>query len=275
MKNKKIIIIILSSISIVVAGILYSLEAMKDSSTNITLTGNLNQNEVADETLESTTDYNVNADSDIKDKVNIDYKELSGEEATGKDLVDKDSTKNYINSSGNANSSELENVNEILVESLLYVHVCGQVKKPGVYKVTTGARVFDVIELAGGLTKNAAGDYINQAQMVLDGEKIYIPSKEETKNSKNVEDSPRSSQASVSDGKDDTTLVKSGAADLVNINTATKDDLMTLPGIGEAKADAIIKYRETSGNFQSIEEIKSIEGIKDGVFNKIKEFITI
>jgi competence protein ComEA len=231
MKNKKIIIIILSSISIVVAGILYSLEAMKDSSTNITLTGNIDQSEVSEELTESTSDPNVNTDNDIKE--------------------------------------------EVLVESLLYIHVCGQVRKPGVYKVTTGARVFDVIELAGGLTKSAAGDYINQAQMVSDGEKIYIPSKEETKNGQNVETTPSSSQASVSDGKDDTALAKSGNTDLVNINTATKEDLMNLPGIGEAKADAIIKYRETSGTFQSIEDIKSIEGIKDGVFNKIREFITI
>lgn len=142
------------------------------------------------------------------------------------------------------------------------VHVCGQVKNAGVYTLAQGARVSDAIDAAGGLTKEAAGDFINQAQKLEDEQQVYVPSQEEAKESpKVVQQETNNVSHSENNG-------------LVNINQATKEELMTLPGIGEAKADMIITYREEHGKFASIEDIKNISGIKDGVFNKICDLIT-
>ena len=142
------------------------------------------------------------------------------------------------------------------------VHVCGQVKKPGVYTLAQGARVSDAIDAAGGLTKEAAGDFINQAQKLEDEQQVYVPNQEEAKESPKVIQQETNNE-SHSENKG-----------LVNINQATREELMTLPGIGEAKADMIITYREEHGKFASIEDIKNISGIKDGVFNKICDLIT-
>lgn len=142
------------------------------------------------------------------------------------------------------------------------VHVCGQVKNPGVYTLAKGARVSDAIDAAGGLTKEAAGDFINQAQKLEDEQQVYVPSQEEAKESpKEVQQEKNNDSHSENTG-------------LININQATREELMTLPGIGEAKADMIITYREEHGKFASIEDIKNISGIKDGVFNKICDLIT-
>lgn len=137
----------------------------------------------------------------------------------------------------------------------IFVHVCGEVKRPGVYELYAGSRIFEAIKEAGGITKAAAETSINQAEMLSDGQQLYVPSKEEIENQKN-------GTGMTGDGK-------------VNINKASKEELMTLTGIGEAKADAIIRYREEKGNFDSIEDIMEIEGIKEGVFRKIQDRITV
>ena len=155
--------------------------------------------------------------------------------------------------SGEENSGETDSA-ETMGEKI-FVHVCGEVNCPGVYELEAGSRIFEAINLAGGITKKAASDSINQAEVLMDGQQIYVPSKEETENQKN-------GLGSVDDGK-------------VNINRASKEELMTLSGIGEAKADAIIRYRQEKGNFDAIEEIMEIEGIKEGVFRKIQDQITV
>lgn len=142
---------------------------------------------------------------------------------------------------------------------MLYIYVCGQVKNPGVYTLPEGSRVYDVFTLAGGLTEPAATDYWNQARLLKDGEMIYVPSKEEVKDQ-------------AFDGADAGTTNKS---DKVNINTASKEELMALPGIGETRASAILAYRQKNGPFSSIEELKEVEGIKEAVFAKIKVYIEI
>lgn len=152
------------------------------------------------------------------------------------------------------------------MESLLYVYVCGEVNVPGVYTLSAGSRVCDVFEMAGGFTPNAATDYWNQARVLADGEMIYVPTLEEAKE-RVLEENGGSDILGQRDS--DNTEGK------VNINTASKHQLMTIPGIGEAKADAIIAYREANGQFLSIEEVKKVEGIKDGVFTKMKEYIVI
>lgn len=143
----------------------------------------------------------------------------------------------------------------------VYVYVCGAVNAPGVYELKKDARVFEAISLAGGMTAEAAPEAVSQARTVADGEQIYVPTVREV-------------QMQGAGGED----IVTGNADVsgkVNINTAGKDELMTLTGIGEAKAQSILDYREEHGKFGSIEDLMLIEGIKEGVFNKIKEDITI
>lgn len=163
---------------------------------------------------------------------------------------------------GNLQQDNAQN-EKISEDGVIKVHVCGAVSNPGVYEVSENARVCDAVKAAGGFLKGAATDYINQAHKVVDAEQIYIPT------TKEIDVLATSGDRSVQvPGKDDVQGKR------VNINTATKEELMTLPGLGEAKADLIIKFRETNGPFTSIEDIKKISGIKDGVFTKISDLIT-
>ncbi|BBF43317.1 late competence protein comeA, DNA receptor [Lachnospiraceae bacterium KM106-2] len=143
----------------------------------------------------------------------------------------------------------------------VYVHICGMVKKPDVYELPKNARVVDGIRKAGGFKKNAASDSINQARVLKDGEQIYIPSKKEAAKKQQVT------------SKDTTTKQEDDSK--ININNATKEQLMKLPGIGEAKAEKIIAYREKNGGFQKVDQIMQIQGIKKGVYSKIKDLITV
>ena len=140
-------------------------------------------------------------------------------------------------------------------ETKLWVHVCGEVKSPGVYEFSDGARVFDAVEAAGGFTEEADSDSLNLAAVLTDEGKIYVPSIEESGGNREI-------SGEQSDGK-------------INLNTASLNDLLELPGIGEKKAEAILKFREEKGGFQKIEDLLLIEGIKEGVFNKIKDLIRI
>jgi competence protein ComEA len=157
------------------------------------------------------------------------------------------------------NISEEKFVENQETKELIYVHLCGEVKNPDVYQVEKGTRLFDIIKLAGGLTEEAAGEYVNQAAALSDGQQVYIPSKTEVKDK-----SPMNQEVA---GEKE--LLK------VNINTADVNELMTLPGIGEAKAESIINYRQEHGEFKAIEDIKNISGIKDSAFNKIKDKIMV
>lgn len=160
-----------------------------------------------------------------------------------------------------------ENLAEEKVQQKVTVHVCGAVAVPGVYELDAGARVADAVEAAGGSSETAADDYLNQAAFLLDGQQIYMPAEEE------VAQGMAAGHAIPAGNTDN------GAADsrtsLVDINTASKTELMTLPGVGEAKAESIIRYRETTGGFQCIEDIMQVEGIKDGLFQKVKEHISV
>ena len=144
---------------------------------------------------------------------------------------------------------------EIQENGCIYVYVCGQIQKPGVYTLPEGSRVCDVFEMAGGFTEYAATDYWNQARVLQDGEMLYVPTIEEAKERHFDSESAR---------REDT-----DDSNKVNINTASKEELMTLPGIGETKALAIIAYRQENGIFSSIEDLKMVEGIKDGVYIEI------
>lgn len=141
----------------------------------------------------------------------------------------------------------------------IYVHICGAVKSPGVYQVEQGERLITIITKAGGFTKEAARDNVNQASVVEDGERIYIPTLDEV-----LADEVEEHLNTIDEKMDER----------IDLNKASLEELKTLPGIGESKALAIIQYREKHA-FQSIEEIMNIEGIKQGVFQKIQNLIRI
>lgn len=148
---------------------------------------------------------------------------------------------------------------------ILCVFVCGQVVSPGVYELPEGSRIYQAVEAAGGMLETADATFVNQAEMIEDGQRIYLPSAEEVQ-AGDFETPWMETQSSNQNGSSD---------GRVNINTADKEELMTLTGIGEQKAQAIITYRESSGGFKTIEELMQVEGIKEGTFEKIKEDITI
>lgn len=164
-----------------------------------------------------------------------------------------------------------------------YIHVCGAVMNPGVYPVTSDSRIFEAIELAGGFREDAATDYLNLAEPLTDGLRIYVPTKEEISALNdgaggNYIHPNDSLFITSSDANDNLSAENSGPSEgsgLVNINTAGKDQLCTLPGIGESKAQKIISYRESNGPFQRIEDIMKIPGIKEGLFQKVRDHITV
>ncbi len=172
-------------------------------------------------------------------------------------------TAHYVESDSQSEEidSEVEYETEESVKADIYVYVCGQVQNPGVYILPEGSRIFDAFALAGGLTAEAAIDYWNQARVLKDGEMLYVPTAEEVVNS-NFE-TQNILQTQTSDKSK------------VNINTASKEELMTIPGIGETRAQAILNYRQEHGPFTSIEDLKNVEGIKDGVFSKMKDYIVV
>ena len=165
-------------------------------------------------------------------------------------------TEDLITTEQNATDPEEEQNTETVENTVFcYVYICGQVSVPGVYAVPEGTRIYEVVELAGGFSTNADRTSINLAICVTDGQQIYIPSVEETQN------------------KDATAGINSEGK--VNINYATQDELCTIPGIGETRAGEIIAYREENGAFTDIEEIKLVSGIKDGLYQKIKNYIIV
>ena len=155
---------------------------------------------------------------------------------------------------------ETQSIKSEETKIVFFVHVCGQVKNPGVYQLEEGARIYDAIQLAGGLTEEACEEAVNLAEKVIDGEQIWIPDKAEAEKMGSVNGNLKEKQT------------ESG---LVDLNTATKEQLMTLTGIGEARAKDILAYREEYGRFQTIEDIMKVPGIKDAAFAKIKDEIVV
>ncbi len=150
------------------------------------------------------------------------------------------------------------------------VHVCGAVECPGVYTLTEGARLVEAVEMAGGFREDADTDWCNQARQIADQEQIVIYTAEETAAMKEQgqvsADAPAANASGVSESTD---------GDKVNLNTASLEQLMSLPGIGASRAQAILEYRESQGGFASIEEVMQIGGIKSALFEKMKDRITV
>lgn len=134
------------------------------------------------------------------------------------------------------------------------IHIIGEVKYPGIVILKSGQRIVDAIEAAGGETEEADLNKLNLAQLLNDGDKIYVPNKSDE----------------IEDYKDTT-----GKSSTVNLNTATLEELTSLPGIGESTAQKIIDYRKQNGKFKTIEDLKNVSGIGESKFDNIKDKITV
>lgn len=156
---------------------------------------------------------------------------------------------------------------QVSTSAHVVVHVDGAVMLPGVYELADGARVNDAIELAGGLTAEADTSTLNLAAKLADGQKVTVPLVGESTNSASSGEATLSADGSGSSA--------AAANTLVNINTASADELDTLPGVGPSTAATIIQDREESGPFTSIEDIMRISGIGEKKFAKIKDYICV
>ena len=158
------------------------------------------------------------------------------------------------------NSTEIEEKEEILI------HITGAVNKQGVIHLKEGARVIDAVEESGGLLEDADLSKINLVYPLQDGQKVYIPSINDTETEEVLSNE---GQIIIKDN------VSKQSNEKININTASQTELETLPGIGTSTAYSIIEHRKEKGMFNNIEEIKNVSGIGEAKFNQIKDLICI
>lgn len=163
----------------------------------------------------------------------------------------QENEKNYYETEENMETKE-KNINQITI------HITGEVNNPGIVMLDEGARIVDALEAAGGETQNADINKLNLAYVLDDGEKLYIPGKNEEEKEYIIRGNGNQTETAK-----------------VNINTAQIEELSTLPGIGEATANKIIEYRKENGKFEKIEDIKNVAGIGDSKFQNIKEMLKV
>lgn len=166
------------------------------------------------------------------------------------------------------------------------VDIKGEVKSPGVYKIEEGKRVVDAINASGGLTKKAVTKYINLSKVLKDEDVIIINNiseLEKIEDKKNIEEIKINNKSNISVKESDvitndkSDIVKESDSNkntIVNINTCTLEELLSINGIGESKAKSIIEYRENVGLFTSKEDIMKVSGIGNSLYDKIKDYIT-
>ena len=196
-----------------------------------------------------------------------DYGEVLEERAKDRDTADVSALEYAPSEASDAQepSAREENRQD---QACIYVQVCGAVKSPGVYELPPGARVFEAIEKSGGLAENAAPDAVNQAAVVSDGGLIRIPTTEEWEK----ESASGGLEPAVQTGGEEAV---SAGEDRIDINQADMQTLMTLPGIGQSRAEGIIDYRREHGGFKTTEELQQVSGIGDKLFQKIKDKIRV
>lgn len=184
-------------------------------------------------------------------------------------IMNKVSESNYIelDTSSEEETNYIENDNKELEEesNQIVVHITGEVENEGIIKIEEGARISDVIENAGGVTKEADLSKINLAYTVQDGQKIYVPSINDKEEIETVTDNAGENVIQSNENN-----VKN---ERININTANQTELETLNGIGPSTALKIINYRNENGKFEKIEDIKNVPGIGDAKFENIKDNI--
>lgn len=192
---------------------------------------------------------------------------------------DTDQNRKAEPSAGSTDRTELSDASSEEAKTLV-VHICGAVSAPGVYELPAGSRIIDAVEAGGGFLPEAEEACCNLAEEIVDGCQIYIMTKSEscadgqTEKKAGIQTSPDSDMQTTDRNvrSNNAPALENG---LVNLNTADIAALMTLPGIGESRAKAIISYREQHGAFAQIEDIMKISGIKQAAFSKIKDKITV
>lgn len=192
---------------------------------------------------------------------------------------DTDQNRKAEPSAGSTDRTELSDASSEKAKTLV-VHICGAVSAPGVYELPAGSRIIDAVEAGGGFLPEADEACCNLAEEIVDGCQIYIMTKTESCADGQTEKKAGIQTSPDSDMQTTDRNVQSNSAPalengLVNLNTADIAALMTLPGIGESRAKAIISYREQHGAFAKIEDIMKISGIKQAAFSKIKDKITV
>ena len=192
---------------------------------------------------------------------------------------DTDQNRKAEPSAGSTDRTELSDASSEETKTLV-VHICGAVSAPGVYELPAGSRIIDAVEAGGGFLPEADEACCNLAEEIVDGCQIYIMTKTESCADGQTEKKAGIQTSPDSDMQTTDRNVRSNSAPalengLVNLNTADIAALMTLPGIGESRAKAIISYREQHGAFAQIEDIMKISGIKQAAFSKIKDKITV
>ena len=177
----------------------------------------------------------------------------------------------------------LESKEEIVENKKIKIDIKGEILNPGVYQLKENDRVSDAINVAGGLTENADTELINLSKTLKDEMVIIIYNKNEIEKIRQESDKKETivkyieKKCTCPDTTNDACIKNAEETKdkKVSINTATVEELMTVDGIGESKAKAIVKYRETNGNFETIEDIKNVSGIGESTFEKFKDYITV
>ena len=189
----------------------------------------------------------------------------------------------------------LEEPSEEVVETPpIYVEVKGAVNHPGVFEVNENNIINDVIALAGGLKDNAYTDNINLSKKVSDELVVYVFTKEEykknsssnnthtntsstssSKESYQIDEATKNNISIITSSNSDEAPSQDTTSKLININTASVQELTSLPGIGETKANNIVSYRTENGYFKTIEDLKNVSGIGDATFEQLKDYITV
>lgn len=187
---------------------------------------------------------------------------ISGCGKKTENYIDTDMVQSKETETQSQQALEEKDKTEVQQTECVCVYICGSVREPGVYFLEAGSRVCDVLKIAGGFTEEAATDYWNQARVLVDGEMLYVPTKEEA------------AEQAVPDMSKNSGISKE-TEEKININTASKEELMKIPTVGETRAENIIAYRKKHGAFSEISDIKQVSGIKDGVFDKIKDYIVV
>ena len=188
-------------------------------------------------------------------------------------------TKESLSEGSGAAESIREGAGDDEDTGTVFVYVCGAVNEPGVYELFSDGRIDDAVKAAGGFSEVADTSYVNLAARLTDGVKLYIPTTEETKDADAGTSIPSYEGGTCADSgsalEGDIKALSGSKGSLININSASKEELKTLNGIGDATAEKIIKYREEHGSFSAIEDIMKVSGIKDKLFSKIKDYITV
>lgn len=199
-------------------------------------------------------------------------KELVLAQADGMQIVDE-GNEAQLKKDEELELQGIEKENDSL-QKVIYVDVSGAVKKPNVYELEEGSRVYNAIDLAGGFSEDADYSNLNLAQVLKDQDKITVSTKEELKRENNKEAVTNGKSSGISNAASSSTI-GSVDGDMININTANSEELQNISGIGPSTAEKIIDYRTQNGKFNTIEEIMNVSGIGQKTFAKFKDRITV